>query len=76
MPSDSETIGQRLRRLRLDTGLTQRELAVVLFGPLPPHRVTDWETGRSHPRLADLPAVAAALHCSTDYLLSGGNQTF
>jgi len=68
-----ETIGQRIRRLRLDTELTQRELAHLLFGGADrhEHRVTAWEAGRAHPRINDLASVAAALHCSTDYLLSG-----
>lgn len=66
-----ETIGQRIRRLRDDTGLTQRELGHLLGHPWTHHRVTQWETDRNRPRVDDIPAVAAALHCSADYLLTG-----
>ncbi len=78
MPLDAspETIGQRIKRLRTDTGLTQRELGHILGHAISPdgrhaHRVTDWEGGSSHPRIVDLAPLARVLHCSTDYLLTG-----
>lgn len=74
MPLDAappETIGQRIRRLRTDAGLSQRELSHLLGHLGTAHRVQDWEHGDSHPRIGDLPAVATLLHCSADYLLSG-----
>lgn len=72
----SETLGQRIRRLRIDGGMTQAELGNVLGHTRharASHRVQDWESGDSAPRICDLPDVARALHCSCDYLLSGVN---
>ncbi len=72
----AETLGQRIRRLRLDTGMTQSELGHVLGHTRharAAHRVQDWESGDSSPRICDLPEVARVLHCSCDYLLSGVN---
>lgn len=73
-PETPETIGQRIKRLRHDTGMTQRELGHLLghhTSDRHAHRVTSWEIGTAHPRIDDLATVAAALHTSTDYLLTG-----
>lgn len=80
MPLDAlsppEPISTRIRRLRGDTGMTQRELGHLLGHPIATngrsaHRITDWESGSAHPRINDLADLARALHTSTDYLLTG-----
>jgi len=58
---------ERLRQLRKENGLTQKELAEKI-GVLN-YRIYDWENGRSEPSLDDLVLLAQALDVSTDYLL-------
>ena len=66
---DPTQTGAWIAALRKEMGLTQKELAERL-------RVTDkavsrWETGKGYPDISLLPALAEALDCTINELLSG-----
>ena len=66
---DPTQTGAWIAALRKEMGLTQKELAERL-------RVTDkavsrWETGKGYPDISLLPALAEALGCTINELLSG-----
>ena len=58
-PNQAITLGEHLRKRRLDLGLLQRELAVKLGA----HKasVLNWELGRNDPELRFMPAILAFL---------------
>lgn len=60
-------IAKNLKRLRLDMGLTQEELAgrIGVSG----QAVSKWERDESYPDITLLPALANCFHVSTDELL-------
>ncbi len=58
---------ERLKELRTEKRLTQRELANFLG--LSANCVCEWEKGRSEPSIESLKALATCLECTTDYLL-------
>lgn len=60
-------IGERLKRLRQERGLTQAELAERLG--VSPSAVGMYEQGRREPDGAVLARIAAVLRCSADELL-------
>ena len=57
----------RIKELRLDQKLTQKELAKKLNTSN--SSVCDWEKGRSQPYLQTLVNIATLFDVSTDYLL-------
>lgn len=67
-------LGERIARLRAKRSLSQLQLLKIM-GKLNSRRggtiVSDWECGRSEPRAQDYPALARALRCSIDYLVTG-----
>lgn len=54
--------------LRKKAGMTQRELAQQLS--VDRSTITKWETGKSLPRMAIVPNIAAALNCSTSEVIA------
>ncbi len=58
---------ERLKELRKEQGLTQKQLAEKLF--LDTSTVTKWETGQSEPKLETLVALAKFFNCSLDFLV-------
>lgn len=60
---------EKLQELRKQKGLTQEELAQVLF--VSRTAVSKWESGRGYPNIDSLKAIAAYFHISIDELLSG-----
>jgi DNA-binding XRE family transcriptional regulator len=54
-PSELRTIGDHLRRRRLDLGLLQREVAERLG--VVPGTLTNWELNRTKPALRFLPGI-------------------
>ena len=60
---------EKLQELRKQRGLTQEELAQVLF--VSRTAVSKWESGRGYPNIDSLKAIAAYFHISIDELLSG-----
>lgn len=63
------TIGSRIAQKRKAKGLTQEELATQLG--VSSQAVSKWENDISCPDISLLPALAKALDCTTDTLLSG-----
>ena len=57
----------RLRELRNEKGLSQKELANIL--QTTNSSVCDWEKGRSQPDLITLAKIACYFDVSADYLL-------
>jgi transcriptional regulator with XRE-family HTH domain len=67
-PAAGETIGQRLKRLRLEGGLSQRELAAPGVSYAYISRI---EAGTRQPSVKALRKLAAKLGVSADYLETG-----
>jgi len=69
----TETVGQRLARLRKERGYTQRELAEKIG--IAQRLVSEYETARLHLNEAMLARFALALEVSADRILGlDGNQ--
>ncbi len=61
-------IGQNVRRMRLEKGMTQRELAHHLRVSV--QAVSKWENGRAFPDLVLLPDIAGLFGVTLDELFS------
>ena len=68
-----EIFCKRIKELRIESGLTQKELAKKLNTSN--SAVCDWEKGRTQPDLQMLKNIANLFDVSTDYLL-GRSQDF
>jgi transcriptional regulator with XRE-family HTH domain len=68
LPAAAETIGQRLKRLRLERGLSQRELAAPGVSYAYISRI---EAGTRQPSVKALRKLAAKLGVSADFLETG-----
>ena len=62
-----EIFCKRIKELRIESGITQKELAEKLN--LTNSTICDWEKGRSEPDLQTLTQIAAVFDVSVDYLL-------
>lgn len=60
---------EKLQQLRKQKGLTQEELAQILF--VSRTAISKWESGRGYPNLDSLKAIAGYFSVSIDQLLSG-----
>lgn len=60
---------EKLQQLRKQKGLTQDELAQILF--VSRTAVSKWESGRGHPNIDSLKAIANYFGITVDELLSG-----
>jgi transcriptional regulator with XRE-family HTH domain len=69
-PAAGETIGERLKRLRLERGLSQRELAAPGVSYAYISRI---EAGTRQPSVKALRRLAAKLNVSADYLETGSD---
>src|SRR3954462_4436684 len=69
-PAAGETIGQRLKRLRLERGLSQRELAAPGVSYAYISRI---EAGTRQPSVKALRRLASKLGVSADYLETGSD---
>src|SRR3569623_2147368 len=69
-PAAGETIGQRRKRLRLERGLSQRELAAPGVSYAYISRI---EAGSRQPSVKALRRLAAKLGVSADYLETGSD---
>lgn len=68
-PSDTLTIGARIRQLRKERMLTQAELAKSV--DVQPNLVTMWENSTTEPRAKHIIPLSSALKCDPVWLLSG-----
>lgn len=62
-----ETLGIRIKDLRKEKKLTQKELAQILSITIP--TLSHWECDYQEPSSKDLLAISNAFNVSTDYLL-------
>ena len=62
---------EKLRELRVKTGLSQRAVAKKL--DVSPSIISSYETGERTPSVENLLSLSYLYHCSTDYLL--GRET-
>ena len=59
---------EKLQELRKRRGLTQEELAELLY--VSRTAISKWESGRGYPNIDSLKAIAACFSVSVDELLS------
>ena len=67
------TFSDRIRELRKEAGLTQKELAKKL--QLTNSTICDWEKERSEPNIEQLRILSIFFEVSTDYLLGLEDET-
>lgn len=61
--------GEKLQELRKQKGLTQEELAQMLY--VSRTAISKWESGRGYPNIDSIKAIAKFFYVSIDVLLSG-----
>ena len=64
--------GERINKLRLEKGYTQKELADKLY--VTDKTISSWEANRTEPNLDMIIKLAELLECHTSYLLYGNNN--
>ena len=64
------TLGENLKRMRTERGLTQGDLAAVLS--VTPQSVSRWETGQAYPDTEMLPVLASYFSVTLDELMLPG----
>ena len=67
------TFGSFIREKRIENGLTQKELAEILF--LSESAISKWEMGKSYPDITMIPDICNALNISEHELINGANDT-
>jgi transcriptional regulator with XRE-family HTH domain len=67
------TLGQKLKKLRTEKGLTQKDLADQLHVTF--QTVSKWETGTNEPDIATLKELSKLFGCSLDCLLNDDEET-
>lgn len=55
------TIGEKIKRIRKERGLTQKELGAALGG-ISQQQVGQWETGKANPKIETIKKIAEALN--------------
>lgn len=71
-----DTLGERIKKIRLAKKMTRKDLGAILEMKNPDSRIEVYETDRKQPRKAMLNRIAAALHVSENYLLTGNLDDF
>lgn len=71
--SRNETFGARLKRIRLQRGLSQSDLAKM--ARMQPSAIAHFEADRRKPSFDNARALASALGISADYLLGTNEAT-
>lgn len=64
-----ETIGDRIRKLRINAGMSQRKFARSVY--VTRSTVYRWEKGKSVPYAHDVQHIAERFGVSCDYLILG-----
>jgi transcriptional regulator with XRE-family HTH domain len=67
----SETLNERIKKLRKEKGLTQLKLANQLN--ITDKAVSKWEVGEGNPDISILPKLSEIFGVSVDYILTGRN---
>lgn len=60
-------IANRIKELRLEKGMTQKNLAALVGCSQP--MIVMWEKGECEPTASAIVKLSEALNCTTDYLL-------
>ncbi len=63
------TFGEKLKKIRTDSGFTQEELAQALY--VSRAAISKWESGRGYPNIDSLKEIAKLFGVTIDALLSG-----
>jgi transcriptional regulator with XRE-family HTH domain len=66
------TLGQKIKKLRIEQGLTQKDLADQVFVTF--QTVSKWEKDENEPDVSTLRELAKLFNCSMDYLLSEDDE--
>ena len=66
------TLGQKLKKLRTDKNLTQKDLADQLHVTF--QTISKWENDENEPDISTLKELAKLYDCSVDYLISEDEQ--
>ena len=66
------TLGQKIKKLRIEKGLTQKDLADQLHVTF--QTVSKWENDENEPDVSTLRELAKLFGCSLDYLLSENEE--
>ena len=72
MPVNPEKMGEQIRALRINKGITQNELGERLNVAF--QTVSKWERGESLPDTSILPDLANVLETTVDNILMGGER--
>ncbi|MBQ4071964.1 MAG: helix-turn-helix transcriptional regulator [Clostridia bacterium] len=64
---------RNLKEIRLQKGLTQREVAAFLH--ISPQSISKWENGEATPSIEFLPLLAKLFDCKTDDFFESKNET-
>ena len=70
----SNEIGQRLKRLKLEKGITNSEIARELS--VSQQAVYKWTSGQSTPDIQNICNLSTLLSTTTDYILKGESRDF
>jgi transcriptional regulator with XRE-family HTH domain len=71
----TQTLGQRIKHRLIDLEMSQSALAKKLgYGKALPQTVSMWANDTCLPETRVLPALARALDCSIDWLLTGNES--
>ncbi|NBB26731.1 helix-turn-helix domain-containing protein [Cellulophaga sp. BC115SP] len=66
----NENFASRIKKRRVDLGLTQDELAQKIHNTSK-QTISNWEKGVSKPKYDELVSLATALHTTVGYLVDG-----
>lgn len=66
------TLGQKIKELRIKSGITQKGLAEKLNVSF--QTVSKWENDENEPDIATLKMLSSTFECSIDYLLDNSNM--
>ena len=69
---DRKQIGEKIRILRKNNGITQEQLAEVLEVSTP--AVSKWESGQTYPDISLLPIIARYFQVTIDFLFDFSNE--
>jgi transcriptional regulator with XRE-family HTH domain len=65
-------IGDNIRKLREEKGMSQLELAKKLF--VSDRTVSSWEVNRTEPKMGMIEQICVALHCQKSDIVGGDHQ--
>lgn len=68
-----ETIGDRIRKIRIESGMSQNQFAREIY--VTRKTVYRWEQGKAVPYAHDVQHIAERFKISCDYLILGKNGT-